>query len=192
MKENFLLCAECFMFRRLRRGMLIAAAFLTLVSCRSTKAEGGKSQSLSSCEGNWQLTLFMKDGVAQVIAKADLTIAEKDGGNFYLSGFMGANYFKGEASSKSAGQIKVENFGSTKRGATPEVMEFETLFSEFLAGVDSWSVEKFESQAFETLVLKNSEMNAYAHFSRNSIFGAIWKSGFGEKNLKASAKDFSS
>lgn len=166
MKKFFLIRAEEFKPRCLRRGMLVAAALLMLVSCRSTKAECEKSQSLSSCEGNWQLTLFMKDGVAQVIANADLTIAEKGGGDFHLSGFMGANYFKSEASSKSAGQIKVENFGSTRRGATPEIMEFETLFSAFLAGVDSFSVEKFEGQAFETLVLKNSAMNAYAHFQR--------------------------
>ncbi|MDE7291646.1 MAG: META domain-containing protein [Treponemataceae bacterium] len=154
----------------MKKFFLLAAIAFALVSCRSTKVEDGKNEkslSLSSCEGNWRLTLFMKDEVAQVIANADLTIAEKGGGNFHISGFTGANYFNGEASSKNAGQIKVENVGSTRRGATPEVMEFETLFLEFLYGVDSFSVEKFERQAFETLVLKNSSMNAYAHFSRN-------------------------
>ncbi len=159
----------------MKRFFLIAAVALTLASCNSTKFEAEKVRSLSSCEGYWELSLMMKDEVAKAMANADLTIAEKGGGNFHISGFMGANYFDADASSKSAGQIKVEYLKSTKRGASPEIMEFETLFSEFLAGVDSYSVEKPEWQTFERLVLKNSAMNAYAHFSRNSIFDKIWK-----------------
>ncbi|GEM_PF-6476163 len=162
----------------MKKVFLILAAALVFASCNSTKVEGGKmekNQKLSSCIGNWQLVLLMKDGVAQTLANADLTIADKGGGNFDMSGFMGANRFMGGASSKVAGQIKAGPFASTRRGASQEIMEFETLFSEFLNGIDSYSVEKLDGHAFETLVLKNSAMNAYARFSKNSIFDTLWK-----------------
>lgn len=162
----------------MKKIVLVLAAALAFASCNSTKVEGGKmekSKKLSACTGNWQLVLLMKDGVAQTLANADLTIADKGDGNFDMSGFMGANRFMGAASSSSAGQIKAGPFASTRRGASKEIMEFETLFSEFLDGVDSYSVGKLDGHAFETLILKNSAMNAYAHFSKNSVFDTLWK-----------------
>ena len=159
--------------------MIFALAF-AFFSCESTQQNANgmkmeKAQSISSCGGNWNLVLLMKGGEAQLLVKTDLTITPSADGAAEISGFMGANRFMGKISTESKGTIKTTSFASTKRGASAEVMEFEQTFSEFMNGIDSYSIGKMSGEAFQTLVLKNSKMDSYAHFAKNTPFYATWK-----------------
>ncbi len=159
---------------------MIFALTFALVSCESTQQNSqgmkmDKDQSISSCGGNWTLVLLMKGETAQLLAKTDLTISQAADGEAEINGSMGANRFMGKISSEAKGAIKTTSFASTKRGASAEVMEFERLFSEFMNGIDSYSIGKMNGEAFQTLVLKNSKMGAYAHFAKNTPFFTTWK-----------------
>lgn len=167
----------------MKNTVFMAMAFaltFALVSCESTKQNAQrmkleKDQSLSSCGGNWNLVLLIKGGTAQMLAKADLTISPSADGTAKISGFMGANRFMGTISSESNGMVKTASFASTRRGGSAELMEFERLFSEFMNGIDSYSVGKMDGEEFRSLVLTNSTMDAYARFTKNTPFYATWK-----------------
>ena len=162
----------------MKKLFLFLAVTLAFVSCKAVKKTNGElkeNQSLSSCNGNWTLVLFMKDGVAQTLVKSDLTILPIENGQADVSGSMGANRFMGKISYDSEGAIKSSPLASTRIGASAEVMEFERDFSEFFSGITSYSVGKESGEAFQSLVLKNDKMNAYMRFTKNSPFYATWR-----------------
>lgn len=173
---------------------IIASAALLLASCTSTNKEGtsmGKSQKLSVCQGSWQLVLLMKGAVAQQIAVADITFTPK-GDGYTISGSMGENRFTGTAVS-SEGGIKVEGLGTTRRAASSkELAEFESLYAQFLGGIDSCSVKNVAGENGKLMRLENSAMNAFAEFRQISIYNTLWKlaavnSGNAVVDVKSSA-----
>lgn len=123
--------------------------------------------------GDWELVFLEKDNEAQQIAVSTLTISEKDGSEYELSGFSGVNRFNGKIGTDGNRISSVGGFASTRMAGPAEAMEFEQLYMDVLSNADSWKSASGEGTA--QLEIASSARNAKARFVRRTLEGTSWK-----------------
>ena len=115
-------------------GAVLAATFACSIftSCANSNTE--------KILGNWQLTFFEKDGVAQEIAIATVNIKSEFKDSIRMDGFSGINRFNGTFDVSGNKLTEKSGFSTTRMAGNPSVMKFETSFMSALQSADSFNI----------------------------------------------------
>lgn len=133
-----------------------------LASCASTP-----SNAQTEADGDWELVSFVKDGVAQSIAPATLSVTEKGSGSYAVSGFSGVNNYSGSLKADGNKIVVAPNLASTRMAGSQAAMEFESDYLDLLANAESWNVSG------KKLLLTGGK--SVAQFQKKFLEGSSWK-----------------
>lgn len=133
-----------------------------LASCASTP-----SNAQTDADGDWELVSFVKDGVAQSIAPATLSVTEKGSGSYAVSGFSGVNNYSGSLKADGNKIVVAPNLAFTRMAGSQAAMEFESDYLDLLANAESWNVSG------KKLSLTGGK--AVAQFQKKFLEGSSWK-----------------
>lgn len=162
--------------RRFVTAAIAAVSFGFLASCASMPARGEAALAEKKAEpafapqdagGDWALVSLFKDGVAQAIAPATLSVTEKGAGVYAVSGFSGVNNYSGSLTADGGRITFAPNLATTRMAGPQPAMEFEAMYMELLAHADSWSVSGRE--------LSIVSGKTVANFQKRSLDGTSWK-----------------
>lgn len=122
--------------------------------------------------GDWELVFLEKDSEAQQIAVSTLTVSDKGGSEYELSGFSGVNRFNGKIGADGNKIRSIGGFASTRMAGPAAAMEFEQLYLDLLTSADSWKSDSDEGTV--RLEIASSSRNAKARFVRRTLEGTSW------------------
>lgn len=136
-KHKYVFGKECKMTKKVLKFGFISAAIAALAGMVFM---GCKSANTIKLEGNWEVSEFELNGVAQQICVSDMTVKAKSDSVIEINGNSGVNTFFGSADVNGTSVKVRDNLASTKMAGEPAAMEYEDNFIATLAGSDTWSV----------------------------------------------------
>lgn len=147
-------------------GAVLAATFACSIftSCANSNTE--------KLLGNWQLTFFEKDGVAQEIAIATVNIKSEFKNSIRMDGFSGINRFNGTFDVSGNKLTEKSGFSTTRMAGNPSVMKFETSFMSALQSADSFNIQVEDGLA--TLIINSSSEKAVLKFQPVKLQNTTW------------------
>lgn len=122
--------------------------------------------------GNWQLTFFEKDGVAQEIAIATVNIKSEFKNSIRMDGFSGINRFNGTFDVNGNKLKEKSGFSTTRMSGNPSVMKFETSFMNALQSADSFNIQV--EDGLVTLFINSSSEKAVLKFQPVKLQDTTW------------------
>lgn len=116
--------------------------------------------------GDWMLVSYTKDGIAQTIAAATLSVANDGAGGYVISGFSGVNNYTGSLTTDGNAISVAPNLAATRMAGPPPAMEFEAMYMELLATADRWCVSDTELSIAGGAIV--------ARFRKIGLDGSAW------------------
>ena len=134
----------------------ITAILTSLVSC-----------SKQDVTGTWELTIFEKDGIAQELCIASLTLENEDK-VLKAFGNSGVNNYSGEIKLSGKKAKTVNEFVCTKMMGPEKALEFESLFLKAMNEISSMEANKKTGE----LIIKSK--SAIMKFTRATLTNKKW------------------